>query len=260
MRTSLDDDETGVSATVSEIIEAPIQEPVPQEATAPTLPPDVRELESIKGVTITGNETRVLVAETLARAATRRKEQRELMDAELEPLKLQIQAIEAKRTKKAEPHKFIIGVLQQVEEYCEKTLRAYDVAEMRRAAEEQAKRNAQIEAKNERAIQKAEEKGVAPKLAAPVVVAAPVKQVATVRGTVNRKKIYVWAIPGALPTDVEKTMKTYDIPADDPRLANVPRKYLVLNATKINKVRSTGETIEGLVCAEDFDYGHRRAK
>lgn len=260
MKTSLDDDEMGVSATVSEIIEVTTQEPLLQEAATPTLPPDVLELEAIKGVTITSNETRVLVAETLARAATRRKQQRELMDADLEPLKLQIKHLEAKRDERAGPHKFIIGALQVLEDHCQRTLRAYDVAEMARAAEEQRKKNAQIEARNERAIAKAEEKGVAPKLAAPVLVAAPVKQVATVMGSVNRKRIYVWAIPGALPTDIEKTMKTFDIPADDPRLANVPRKYLVLNASKITKVRSTGEVIEGLVCTEDFDYGHRRAK
>lgn len=255
MRTLLDEDDDVVTVEVTRIPEV-----VEAQPDTPQLPPDVRELESIKGVTITGNETRVLVAETLARAATRRKEQRELMDAELEPLKLQIQAIEAKRTKKSEPHKFIIGVLQQVEEYCEKTLRAYDVAEMRRAAEEQRKKNEQIEARNEREIARSEEKGVAPKLVAPSIVPAPVKQVETVLGTVNRTRVRVCTIPGALPTDVTKAIRTYDIPADDPRIKDVPREFLVLNWSKIAKMRSAGATIPGLLNTEDLDYQHRRAK
>lgn len=260
MRTSLDDDETGVSATVSEIIEGSTHEPVPQEAAAPTLPPDVLELEAIKGVAITSNETRMRVAEALAEAATRRKRRRELMEAELEPYKLQIKSIEEKRNAKAEPHKVVIGALLNLEQYFERTLRAYDVAEMARAAEEQRRKNAQIEAKNERAMQKAEEKGVAPKLVAPSIVPAPVKQVETVMGSVNRTRVRVCTIPGLLPSDTTKAIRTYDIPADDPRIKDVPREFLVLNWSKIAKMRSAGATIPGLLNTEDLDYQHRRAK
>lgn len=255
MRTLLDEDDDVVTVEVTRIPEV-----VEAQPSTPQLPPDVLELEAIKGVTITSNETRRQVAEALAEAATRRKRRRELMDAELEPFKLQIQAIETKRNAKAEPHKVVIGALLQLEQYFEQTLRTYDVAEMRRAAEEQRKKNEQIEARNEREIQKAEEKGVAPKLVAPSIVPAPVKQVETVMGSVNRTRVRVCTIPGLLPSDTTKAIRTYDIPADDPRIKDVPREFLVLNWSKIVKMRSAGATIPGLLNTEDLDYQHRRAK
>lgn len=226
-----------------------------------TLPEDVRALAAIKAVPIASEQTRALAATTLAKAAARRKEIEEQEDRATAEVRIQIKSLQAEKKAIEEPYEFQIGTLREVEEYCQRSLRQYDAKKLREAEDEQARLNAEAAKRNEKLEEKAEAKGLVPRLIAPAMAPAPAKTVRTEGdGSVTRTRVLTWTIKGLTPLDSLKSIKTYNIPASDPRLAEVPREFLVLNVPMLNKERSLGRTIPGLLCTEELDYTHRRAR
>lgn len=224
-----------------------------------SLPEDVQALATIKQIAIASEATRTLAAETLVRASTRRKQIEDQEEVALADVKARMRAMKAEQDAIKEPYEFQIGALVEVEQYCKSALRQYDAKKLREAEAEQARLNAETANKNQRIEEKAEAKNLAPRLVAPPMAQAPVRTVRSELGSVSRKRLLVWSINGILPEEAtKKSIQTYDIPASDPRLADVPREYLVLNVPKLNKERSMGRTIPGLLCTEELDYGTRR--
>lgn len=134
----------------------------------------------------------------------------------------------------------------------QKKMGEWDREQERLAREEQARLQAKIDKQNEKAIAKAEEKGIEPVLKVAPVVQAPPKSLDTQAGTKQvRQTVKKWTISGLSPEQVAK------LPASDPRLKEVPRECLVVDQVKVNALVKIGLQPACVDIHDEYVYSQR---
>jgi hypothetical protein len=141
-------------------------------------------------------------------------------------------------------------------------MKAYDREQVRIAREKQEEENRKTAAANAKAIEKAEEKGVAPITKAPKIIetAAPKTVVTEDGASSTRRKVKLWRFVGV--GQDEDYSKLF---AHDPRLAKLDRQFLLPNIPRINQaVKMGGNEAEllaqGIEVYEDYDYTARTGR
>lgn len=236
----------------SPIVEAELVEEITGLNHLQKLDADVTTME------ITTAELRVRVAKIFDAAQTYRKNQEDAMQEACKEL------VE-KLAKKREPFQFEIGLAKRIIEHCTLKMNAWDRAELKRARDEQARKNQAIEEQNRKAIEKAQEQGKPmPMLKAPVMVPVAPAKVSTETGTTSRETFKNWTVTGGN-TDGEIDEKKRKavlgaIPDNDPRLKDIPRGqgYFLLNVKLIDTLVEAQQVIPGLVIYDDVQQKHRR--
>lgn len=150
------------------------------------------------------------------------------------------------------PYDEFIKECQGHESALQKKMGEWDREQERLAQEEQARLQAKIDKQNEKAIAKAEEKGVEPVLKVAPVVQAPPKSIETQAGTKQvRQTVKKWTISGLTPEQVAK------LPASDPRLKDVPRECLIVDPVKVNALVKVGLQPGCVAIHEEYVYSQR---
>lgn len=222
-----------------------------------SLTPEVRGLVQLAQQIqrITTPEQRADVGKLHAKIAQERRDNEELMESVGKPLYKKYQDARA-------PFKLAVETCTLWERHCENSMKAYDREQVRIAREKQEEENRKTAAANAKAIEKAEEKGVAPITKAPKIIetAAPKTVVTEDGASSTRRKVKLWRFVG-----VGQDEDPAKIMAHDPRLAKLDRQFLLPNITRINQaVKMGGNEAEllaqGIEVYEDFDYTGRGAR
>ena len=221
----------------------------PTTPNAPALTPEVRGLVELaqRIQRITTPEQRAEVGRLHAKISQERRDNAELMEAVSKPLYKKYQDARA-------PFKLAVDTCQLWETHCENSMKAWDREQVRIARQKQDEENRRTNNANNKAIEKAEEKGVAPIIKAPKIIetAAPKTVVTEDGSSSSRRTVKTWTVQGVGP-DEDLTR----IPASDPRLASIDRANLVLNMTRINQLVRAGEVPTGITVYDDYDYTGR---
>lgn len=220
----------------------------------PVLPMEIRSLVDLaKQIQrITTPEERGHVALLHAKFAAERRDNEAMQKEVLAPI------LKLERDTRA-PFKLAVDTCQLWETHCENSLRVYDREQVRLARVKQEEENRKTAAANAAAVQRAEEKGVAPITRAPKIIEtnAP-KVVKSEEGlSSSRREVTLWRFVGV--TQDEDPSK---ILASDVRLAKLGREFLLPNITRINQaVKMGGNEAEllaqGIEVYKDFDYTGR---
>ena len=229
----------------------------PTTPNAPALTPEVRGLVELaqRIQRITTPEQRAEVGRLHAKISQERRDNAELMEAVSKPLYKKYQDARA-------PFKLAVDTCLLWEQHCENSMKAYDREQVRIAREKQEEENRRTAAANAKAVEKAEEKGVAPITKAPKIIetAAPKTVVTEDGASSTRRKVKLWRFVGV--TQDEDPSKLL---ASDSRLAKLSREFLLPNITRINQAVKMGGNEaalleQGIEVYEDFDYTGRGAR
>lgn len=226
-------------------------------ATLPQLDP-IRALDQeAKALVISDKEIREEAVRRLIKASTLRKKKEKDMAEAVKPLLAQEQQLR-------KPYQLDIGTLKAIETYLTGKISCWDRAELARARDLQAKKNLIIEQHNKTKAEDAEAKGLpAPMLQAPAVVQVSEATVKTEDGSLKRKIVKNWTLHNCnLEAKDEKELKKAIamIPANDPRVQDVSRAYLVLNVKLIDSLVELGQEVPGLAIFDDVDLKTRRTR
>ncbi len=231
--------------------------PSPDPSKKPTLTPEVRGLVQLAQQIqrISTPEQRAEVGKLHAKIAQERRDNEELMESVGKPLYRKYMDARA-------PFKLAVDTCTLWERHCEHAMKAWDREQVRIAREKQEEENRKTAAANAKAIEKAEEKGVAPITKAPKIIetAAPKTVVAEDGASSSRRKVKLWRFVGV--TQDEDPSRLL---ASDSRLAKLSREFLIPHITRINQaVKMGGNEAEllaqGIEVYEDFDYTARTGR
>lgn len=250
-------------ARLSEDMEAPGPERAPTTgslvfpASLPVLNPIQALDQEAKALVISDKEIREEAVRRLIKASTLRKKKEKEMAEAVKPTLATEQQIR-------KPFQLDIGMLKSIETYLTGKISCWDRAELARARDVQAKRNLIIEQHNKDKADEAEEKGLpAPMLKAPAMVQVSDATVKTEDGSLKRKIVKNWTLHHCnIDAKDEKELKKAiaGIPANDPRVKDVDRAYLVLNVKLIDSLVELGQEVPGLAIYDDVDLKTRRGK
>jgi hypothetical protein len=249
-------------ASLSEEMEAPgpEREPTTGSLVFPPLPAlnVIQALDQeAKALVISDKEIREEAVRRLIKASTLRKKREKEMAEAVKPTLAQEAAIR-------KPFQLDIGTLKAVETYLTGKISTWDRAELARARDLQAKKNLLIEQHNKENAEKAEEKGLpAPMLQAPAVVQVSDATVKTDEGSLKRKIVKNWTLHNCnIEAKDEKELKKAigAIPANDPRVKDVDRAYLLLNVKLIDNLVELGQEVPGVAIFDDVDLKTRRGR
>lgn len=226
-------------------------------APKPTLPEKIRKLVALAQQIqrITTKEERERVGKFHAEISQERRDNEELMESVGKPLYRKYMDARA-------PFKLAVDTCTLWERHCENAMKAYDREQVRIARERQEEENRKTAAANAKAIEKAEEKGVAPITKAPKIIEtdAPKTVVTDDGASSTRRKVKLWRFVG-----VAQDEDPAKILASDSRLAKLSREFLLPNISRINQAVKMGGNEEqllaqGIEVYEDFDYTGRGAR
>lgn len=229
----------------------------PTAPNAPDLTPEVRGLVELaqRIQRITTPEQRAEVGKLHAKISQERRDNAELMEAVGKPLYKKYQDARA-------PFKLAVDTCLLWEQHCERAMSAYDREQIRLDRLRQEEENRRTNAANEKAIEKAEEKGVAPIIKAPKIIetAAPKTVVTEDGASSSRRKVKLWRFAG-----VGQDEDPAKLLGNDPRLAKLNREFLLPNISRINKAVAMGGNEaalleQGIEVYEDFDYTGRSGR
>lgn len=229
----------------------------PTTPNAPALTPEVRGLVELaqRIQRITTPEQRAEVGRLHAKISQERRDNAELMEAVSKPLYKKYQDARA-------PFKLAVDTCQLWETHCENSMKAWDREQVRIARQKQDEENRRTNNANNKAIEKAEETGVAPVIKAPKIIetAAPKTVVTEDGASSSRRKVKLWKFAG-----VGQDEDPSKLLGNDPRLAKLNREFLLPNISRINKAVAMGGNEaalleQGIEVYEDFDYTGRSGR
>ena len=171
-------------------------------------------------ITVKSDGDLVEASEWLAKFRKKRKEIEEQFEVPIKGLKGEVKQLQEQRDKLTTP-------LSVAENKLAVEILGYRQAQQRRAAEAQAKLNAQHERKVEKAIEKGKDIS---EIAPPVQVAAPAKSIQTEAGGVTARKVKKFKI------------------ADE---GLIPDQYWMLDEAKIGKAVRAGIEVPGVTVWEE---------
>ena len=198
--------------------------------------PDVQALQKeAMALVIKTDQSFQAASELLISVRKTRRDLEAKQKDELSPLKSQEKTIK-------ERYSVPFQILLQSESTLNKGVTAYHQAQEAERKRVQAIEDEKHRKATEKAITKAEAKGLEPVIPVAKVIQAPPKAVKSSAGSLGFRSVPKWRIPG-VPED-EKTIKR-----DDPRGKSIPNQYFVLDVAQVGKLIRAGGKINGI---EDY--------